>query len=145
MSLSTYPSNIDTFSNHSDTTNETITAAHMNKVQDCVVAIENVVDSHKALTITAHGGLTPDYDGDFLSLIQKNYKNIALAYSYNDDGLLGGATITGLVSGTITYNYTSGLLSSEIIAITSPYVKTLTTIYGYDDYGRIETETRTVS
>lgn len=144
MGLNNYPNSIDTFPVHSDTTNETILASHVNKLQDCVVAIEGEVDTHKAKTVDAHGGIVADYDGDFLSLVKKSYKNINLAYSYGTDGLLIGITITGNVSATISYTYTSGLLNAEIIAITSPYIKTITTVYEYPN-GLLTNETRTVS
>lgn len=149
MSLSNYSASIDTFSIHSDTTDETILASHVNKLQDCVVAIESELDTHKALNITAHNGIVADYDGDFLALVQKNYKNVLITYSYGTNGLLNGVSITGsnLVA-TISYTYSSGLLNAEIVYLKNPttyaIIKTITTIYTYTN-GLLTSETRTVS
>ena len=143
MSLSNYPSSIDTFSTHTDSPAETIVAAHINKPQDCIVAIENELDTHKALTKTAHGGISADYDGDFLSFVEKNYKDINLAYTYTS-GLLTGVTITGDVTATITYTYTNGLRHAEVVVITFPYTKTITTTYTYTS-GLLTNEERVTS
>jgi hypothetical protein len=97
MPLSNYPSAIDTFTTHVDSPPETIAAAHINKPQDCIVAIENELDTHKALAKTAHGGIAADYDGDFLSFVEKNYKDINKAYTYSS-GLITGITITGVIT-----------------------------------------------
>jgi len=143
MSLSNYPSSIDTFSTHTDSPAETIVAAHINKPQDCIVAIENELDTHKALTKTAHGGISADYDGDFLSFVEKNYKDINISYTYSS-GQLTGVTITGDVTATITYTYSSGLIYAEVVAVTVPYTKTITTIYTYED-GQLKSEGRVTS
>jgi hypothetical protein len=143
MSLSNYPSSIDTFTTHTDSPSEIIAASHINKPQDCIVAIENELDTHKALTITAHGGISADYDGDFLSFVEKNYKDINLAYTYTS-GLLTGVTITGDVTATITYTYSNGLLHAEVVVVTSPYTKTITTIYTYSS-GLLTNEERVTS
>ena len=143
MSLSNYPSSIDTFTTHTDSPPEIIAAAHMNKPQDCIVAIENELDTHKALTSNAHGGLSADYDGDFLSFVQKNYKDINLAYTYTS-GQLTGITITGDVIATVTYTYSNGLLYAEVVVVTSPYTKTITTTYTYTS-GLLTNEGRVTS
>jgi len=143
MSLSNYPSSIDTFTTHTDSPSEIIAASHINKPQDCIVAIENELDTHKALTTGAHGGIAADYDGDFLSFVEKNYKDINLAYTYTS-GLLTGVTITGDVTATITYVYTNGLLTSEIVTSTVPHTKTITTTSTYSG-GLLTNEGRVTS
>lgn len=140
---SAYPASTDTFITHVDNNDEKIAAAHINKVQDCVVAIENEVDSHKNKTTNAHGGIVADYDGDFLALVEKNYKDIAFSYTYTS-GLLTGVSITGDITATISYTYSSGLLYAEVIAVTVPFVKTITAVYTYTN-GLLSGEARSVS
>lgn len=143
MTLSAYPASTDTFATHTDDPVEVIAAAHINKVQDCIVAIENEVDSHEAETIIAHGGIVANYDGDFLALVEKNYKNITKINSYTN-GLLTGISITGDVTATISITYSNGLRYAEVISVTVPFVKTITTIYTYEN-GLLKIEARTVS
>lgn len=143
MSLTSYPATTDSFPTYTDDPSSIILAAIINKINDCIVAIENTLDSHDAESVDAHGGLATNYDGDFLSFVKKNYKNVVLTNSYTN-GLLIGVTITGDITATISYTYTSGLLNAEIVAITSPYIKTITTTYAYTN-GLLTSETRTVS
>jgi len=85
------------------------------------------------------------YDGDCLSFIEANYRNVSLSYTYSGN-CVSSIGITGDITGTISYQWSNGIYcTQQKLQIISPYTKTVTINYGYNGNNQVSTEQRITS
>jgi len=118
MPLTVFPTNVDTFTAHVDSTAEVIAAAHVNKLQEAVGAIENeIIDNYRNLL----------YGCILIGMFSGNVTKGAVTFDGSNRPISQTITGTGL-TGTITWNWSVANQCAETLSITAPIALTVTKV-----------------
>ena len=118
MPLTGFPISVDTFTTHIDNNNEKVAAAHVNKLQEGMSAVQNeILNNYKKLL----------YGCILIGMFSGNVTKGAVTFDGN--GKPTSQTITGTgLTGTITWNWSVATQCTETLSITAPIALTVTKV-----------------
>jgi YD repeat-containing protein len=135
-----YPNAIDQFPVHQDNVNEKITAAHINNIQDAIVALENALGTNLSKILGANNQSVTLYQA-LPQRIDTRSETITYDANGNVTQIVEKDGSTTVKTTTFTYDANGNITQMQVVAGGKTYRET----YSYDGNGNITGISRTVS